>query len=341
MRKIFTCFLVLFVCWNSRISAQDIHFSQFYMSPLTLNPALTASFNGKYRFAANYRNQWWKVTNSFGAPTFMTYSASFDMVIPVNSWENSKIGFGAVFYGDQAGSGALTTYSGMLSIAYHRAVDRFGRHTISLGLQGGFVSKRVFLYDLVFESQLQDLGFNTSIYHGENGYTGKPIFYPDVNAGAMWRSSPRDNFRYSIGFSMFHIARPRESLIGSKDNRIDHRYVANATAEVDISDDFTIIPSFIFMYQSAAQEYTGGVAVRYKWNDDLKIFGGAYYRHGDAVTPMIGAKWKGLSGGVSYDVNFSGLRNVTRTQGALEISLIYILGEDNRRHADETYCPQF
>ena len=37
--------------------AQDIHFSQYYTSPLTLNPALTANINGMFRASFNYRNQ--------------------------------------------------------------------------------------------------------------------------------------------------------------------------------------------------------------------------------------------------------------------------------------------
>ena len=37
--------------------AQDIHYSQYYASPLTLNPALTGKFNGYYRATAIYRDQ--------------------------------------------------------------------------------------------------------------------------------------------------------------------------------------------------------------------------------------------------------------------------------------------
>jgi hypothetical protein len=39
--------------------AQDLHFSQWFNSPLTTNPA-NAGFipDADYRFGANYRNQW-------------------------------------------------------------------------------------------------------------------------------------------------------------------------------------------------------------------------------------------------------------------------------------------
>src|SRR5688500_12258614 len=57
-------------------SAQDPNFSQFFVSPLTLNPAMTGKFNGDFRLAGNYRDQWPAITKAF-----ITSTASFDMGI--------------------------------------------------------------------------------------------------------------------------------------------------------------------------------------------------------------------------------------------------------------------
>lgn len=46
----------------SYVHAQDIHFSQYYSAPLTINPALTGGFAGDYRAGVNYRSQWVSVT---------------------------------------------------------------------------------------------------------------------------------------------------------------------------------------------------------------------------------------------------------------------------------------
>ncbi|MEC7159268.1 MAG: type IX secretion system membrane protein PorP/SprF, partial [Bacteroidota bacterium] len=39
----------------STANSQDIHFSQYYASPLTLNPALTGLHGGDFRAVVNYR----------------------------------------------------------------------------------------------------------------------------------------------------------------------------------------------------------------------------------------------------------------------------------------------
>src|SRR5690242_16348712 len=53
------------ICGQQAARAQDPGFSQFFASPLTLNPALTGKFNGVVRVAGNYRNQWPTINNAF------------------------------------------------------------------------------------------------------------------------------------------------------------------------------------------------------------------------------------------------------------------------------------
>ena len=62
--------LLMLIAWTAK--GQDFHFSQFYASPLNLNPALTGSTELS-RFGVNYRKQWPGLSYDFNA-----YSAYFD-----------------------------------------------------------------------------------------------------------------------------------------------------------------------------------------------------------------------------------------------------------------------
>lgn len=90
MKKIYI--LILFIGWIIAVKGQDIHFSQFYASPLTLNPANTGLFNGNIRGVLNYRNQW----NSF-AP-FNTYAGSVDMNFGQRFLKDDLFGIGVNFF---------------------------------------------------------------------------------------------------------------------------------------------------------------------------------------------------------------------------------------------------
>ncbi len=67
MRK--ATLLLTIILWSVISFAQDIHYSQFYASPLTLNPALTGVNECNYRIGAMYRNQWKSVTTPYQTPS--------------------------------------------------------------------------------------------------------------------------------------------------------------------------------------------------------------------------------------------------------------------------------
>lgn len=62
-----------------KIKGQDPVFSQYYASPLQINPAFTGLTNGP-RFGVNYRNQWPLIDQVF--KTYVTYNLFYDQFIP-------------------------------------------------------------------------------------------------------------------------------------------------------------------------------------------------------------------------------------------------------------------
>src|SRR3954464_8133591 len=67
-------FLLVFLWAVARPAiAQDPTFSQFFSSPLNINPALTANINADWRAVSNIRNQWLRA----GSP-YVTATISFD-----------------------------------------------------------------------------------------------------------------------------------------------------------------------------------------------------------------------------------------------------------------------
>ena len=131
--------LLLIASLASVSFAQDPNFSQFFASPLTLNPALTGKFDGIFRVAGNYRNQWPTINNAF---VTKTASADFHLLkgylADIDRW-----GIGALFMNDQNGNGALTTNQFSFSTAYHKGLDEDGYHQIGVGFQGSYTDKRL------------------------------------------------------------------------------------------------------------------------------------------------------------------------------------------------------
>src|SRR5882762_6792269 len=99
------------------MQAQDLHFSQWFNSPLTTNPANTGFVpDADYRLGANYRNQW----SSVMSVPYQTMSIWGDAQVFRNRIQSGWLGLGGVILHDVAGSGSLTTTRVYGSIAYHQ-----------------------------------------------------------------------------------------------------------------------------------------------------------------------------------------------------------------------------
>src|SRR5215213_5396650 len=103
MRKFFLLAYVVFLSLS--VTAQDPHFSQFFSSPLTLNPALTGKFDGNLRVAGNYRNQWPAFNNVYTTSTASLDFSVLNNVLP----ENDTWGIGLIGLTDKAGGNILKT----------------------------------------------------------------------------------------------------------------------------------------------------------------------------------------------------------------------------------------
>src|SRR6188768_2000492 len=108
MKKLLLTLLLLSTIVSVSL-AQDPNFSQFFASPLTLNPALTGKFDGNFRIAGNYRNQWPTINRAFITSTIAADFTILNKTLPYND----RWGVGALAYTDAQADGVLknTFYS--------------------------------------------------------------------------------------------------------------------------------------------------------------------------------------------------------------------------------------
>jgi type IX secretion system PorP/SprF family membrane protein len=321
MRKTaYTLLTFLFISFFAK--AQDPHFSQFFSSPLTLNPALTGKFDGTLRVAGNYRNQWPAFNN-----VFTTSTASVDFsILQKNIPYNDTWGVGILALTDKAAGGILTNNYIGISTSYHKALDEDGYSQIGAGFQATYGQKRLDILKLTFEDQLTPFGFTgvtADIFNIDN----LDISYLDVNAGIIYTGSTTDRNNYYVGASVYHINRPKESFKGGNWN-ISPRSTISAGGYFPVSDLLTLHTSGIYQVQNKSSETTIGAALSAPFNEDdvnpSNVYAGLWMRVKDAIIPYIGLEFSGMRIGASYDINTSGLKTASQSRGGMELSLIYI-----------------
>ena len=268
--------LGIIICIAFYVNAQDPHFSQFFSSPLTLNPALTGKFDGTLRVAGNYRNQWPAFNN-----VYTTSTLSLDFGILKNKLPDFDTwGVGILALTDKAGGGILTNNYIGLSTSYHKALDEDGFQQLGIGFQGTYGQKRLDNSKLVFEDQLTPFGF-TGVTQDIFSSANLNINYFDVNAGLLYSSSTNDRNNFYVGASMYHINRPKESFKGGNWN-IATRTTISAGGYFPVSDILTLHTSGIYQVQNKSSETTIGgaiaAAIDQESTDPSNVYIGSWFR---------------------------------------------------------------
>lgn len=333
--------LTLVVLYASpRVKAQDLHFSQFFNSPLTTNPANTGFIpDGDYRLGVNFRDQW----SSIMSVPYKTMSAFGDVQLLKSHNETGWLGAGAVILRDVAGSGNLTSTKMYGSMAYHQMIG-YGS-LLSLGFNVGYANKQINVSNLKFPDQFDGKFFDnklpTSVMLQRNN-----IGYLDMQVGMNYAYFPTDKIYLNTGFSVHHVNQPRESFFESNDvtNKVPRRYIGFLNGSFMVNDQWIINPNAYFTMQAKSSELVAGLNAHYNLSGDGEyvLIGGVYYRHKEAAIPLIGIGYKDYVFSFTYDATISELKNYNNTRGAFEFSLIkqgvFDKYNGNRR---ETICPSF
>lgn len=302
-----------------RSYAQDLHFSQYFNSPLLVNPANTG-FNPDYDFrvGANYRNQWANV----GSP-YKTMSAWGDVKVFANRFENGWMGVGGALYKDVAGSGNLSRTSGFASVAYHQMLGY--NSLLSGGFSIGFTSKSVDVSKLTLDNQWNGKFFDITIPSNEP-FLYSRTSYLDFNVGLNYAYFASENVYFNAGVSIMHVNRPRENFLDPTvyDDRLFRRYTAFVNSNIKLQDIWIINPNVYVSKMGNAWE----TVIGFNANRDLSGDGskqlilGLYYRNQDALIPMAGYEVNDMRFTFSYDATISTLNNFNGTRGAYELSII-------------------
>ncbi len=183
------------------LKAQDPVFSQYYLSPLQLNPGL-AGLSEDPRVTANYRNQYPGFNHAY-----RTYALSYDQFFP-----HRNFGIGFWLLSDDAGDGILKTIKGAGIFSYRIQLnDHF---YAKMGAEAGIVQSTLHWNKLLFGDQIDD-------YLGTVSPGGMPfpteelapdknnVVYPDLGFGGVLYGET-----LYAGLAVRHLNTPSPDFLG-------------------------------------------------------------------------------------------------------------------------------
>lgn len=336
-KKLYPLLLFFLIGWA--LSAQDIHYSQFYNAPLGMNPALTGIFQGDTRFMGNYRQQWTPWVN------YLTFTGVADMKFYPKQPRNGFFSGGLDFNYDQAGDSKLQLIRLGLNGSYtHRVSDR-AYLTLGAMLSG---NQRGFKQGgLTFDEQF-DPGqgqFINTLDPGEN-FGNTTQFFLDFGTGINFRiqslgdaelvDEQKYRSKLDVGIGIFHLTNPNQSFFEGYESPLFTRYspYVSGTIQLGKNSPLDAIVHLNGQLQGPYEEWLAmaGLKIHLETTPgkQLSIQPGVGYRFdefGDAYYPTIEVNYNSWRVGLSWDVNVSDAKIATNRNGGPELSLQYIISK--------------
>lgn len=355
--KILLLFATIWLFSSQSASAQDIHFTQYNMSPLTLNPANIGRFQGTVRIGGIYRNQWSSLTsNEWSTPALYA-----DSPLLRGFRKKDWIGVGLGFFTDKSGVGGLVNSAAQLGAAYHLAVDKKGNSVLTIGAQFGQASRKTDVLAYEFEDGIIASGGTGDLYQdsksgdqvGKNDALNKN--FQDINAGVILTSKLNKKMNMHIGVSMLHLTKPNYSLVsgsggtttgGPDTEKLPRRLNIHGQFNVEMNPRWTFNPTFLFQSHSGADEIVlqamTGYKLKEKEKESIILNFGVGYRMRDAANLLLGMQKGPLQVGFAYDVNVSSLSTFSNYRGGWELAANYIFKIYKPAVVKEkVLCPRF
>ncbi len=334
---------------------QDVHMTQFYASPLTLNPALTGGFDGQLRASINYRDQWRGLLPS----PFVTTSASMDFRFPLaygGRDNGDAASVGVVFLNDKVREYDFSTNQVMVSGGYHKMLDKRTNQILSGGLGVGIGQRNVNYGNLTWQDEFA-IRPNGQIGYFDQTREDLPpnnITYFDASVGVNYSYAPRNRPGIFAGAAVHHLNEPNLSFYGREDGGealpeepLFRKYTVHVAGQLPLNSTTRLLPRVLAQAQGQSLEALAGSNVRFALDDfgETALHVGSWVRGvrnvsgfgADAVVALLGIEYKGVLLGTSYDIGVSDFSTGNRGRGALEISLAFLGNYEN----DSLTCPSF
>jgi type IX secretion system PorP/SprF family membrane protein len=327
MKRIYVVSLLVILMKSGGLFAQDPYFSQYFTSPMTLNPALIGKGNTGTRVLATHRSQWW---GSAGA-AYETSTVSAEIPLATKKNEKNQLALGIMGLTDASNGGLLKNNYFSAGFAYNVALDREAKQTFGGGLMATYGSRLFDQSKFLYQSQFGSFGFIRSIAAND------PIQLPqrnyfDVAAGIHYRAIGK-KWDVNLGASAYHLAQPDISAYDQATFSMRMRFNLQASlAKKYKGGDELHFTSLYSSYGNTDLVTIGGI-YKYKIQGDhaiSRLNGGAMYRIGDSYIAYAAVEAQRWSVGFTYDFIRSDVRTYYNSVQSMEIAFSYFLGSKKK-----------
>ncbi len=329
------------------IEAQDLHFTQFELTPVHVNPAFTGMFQGSYRIGGVFRDQ-----NAPGAglgDDFRTPHFFMDANFPWGLRKKDWVGFGINFFQDRSGAIDLGRGGFLAVAAYHFVFGKGNKNDLALGAQYGAIGYSV--------KSPQNARIEDGIRTGQASIDQSKLNevnanYNDISIGLAFSTALGSKAHLlRVGINAGRVNQPDLTLIsgsggGAAPQRLGMLWTGNAMLRYHYSEKIDLVPMLWVRSTGKFNVSSAQCMASYLYDVDKKIRlnGGLGYRFTGDLQVMLGLDYGSVKAQLAYDHTVANRKQAQNPVGVggFELGLVYIgtiLKKPNPK--PKVFCPRY
>jgi len=313
--------LVAIVCFTFLFGAngQDIHYSQFFNSPLNISPGLTGAFQGNQRITANLRQQWKSVPVDY-----RSLDLAYDHKhAPTDSTNN--LNFGVILNYDLAGDVNLKNTGLNVFVSY--GLQMAEKLKLMPGISIGFGQRRFDYAAVTTGNQWDGRAYDPTIPAENIGAEDQSFL--NISAGLNLNYRETDRTYVDLGFGLNNLNSPSQAFnpSASYDAVLARRFNLYGMGGIKVAKKIDLLVNAIYQNQAPAKEVLLNGQAKFYLNRGLSqaVYFGFGMRAGDAWYPMLAIQYDNIYASFSYDINNSPFDIATEGTGGPELAFRYII----------------
>lgn len=321
---------------SGSLYAQDPYFSQYFMSPMSNNPAMIGKGISDMRVLMNHKNQWW----GSSAAAFNITSLSFEKKVKASNEALDEFGVGVMLESEASNGGLLKNTHFSVGSAYNKKMDEYS--TIGIGILFNYANRFIDVNKFQTQSQYGSFGFNQFLPSNDLIQIPNSSYF-DANAGIRY-SIAKPNWGFNMGASILHNAKAKVSAYFNSNYSLATRVNLQSSfyKKYRETDEF----GFGFNYDIQGVNRVFSLGGMYKFQLPgvhlvQKLNLGVWNRFNDAIVPYVGVESKDWCMGFTYDIVTSDLKTYYNSVQSMELSFGWQFTGTKKRKKPLTHVRMF
>lgn len=336
IRKCFPLIVGL-VLFFSDLNGQQIHYSQFFLTPQTTNAAQIGDFSGTARIGGIHRSQWLGIEEAGANSTSLYIDAPVIRGFRKNDW----VGVGVGIVNDVAGIAKINVINLNLGLSYHLALSKDQQSVLSFGAQLGANSLNIDDSSLRWEDGIRNSNQSVDDFRLNSDESTQ---FRSVGVGVQWKQQMNKMMKFKIGFAVHNINKPEMSFFELPDSisqpNLPSRNTISGQFGIKVSKKLELEPLFLIQSIESDNEMLIGMNAYTPVGTKNKLQYGAAYRLQDAFILYLGLLNENYRLGLSYDFTVSELASYSPVN--FELGGYYIIKKFKQPKLNPfIFCPRY